>query len=580
MHPIKKSFSSIDTGNVSELMGSAPSHATSEKINFVGCEWDAGLHPAPAPYEPLNQEEKQQPCLFLKGVVDDCYQSRLLARLLEYYFVDNDPSSFGKCRCPMENCWKRTGEFDNPKDMIKHLKRCDFFKQGFVRCPQCDEVEGFRTNSKKSCSWNRLSFKHRAQKKLKAAFDTIKKFASSQSDSTVVLGRCGNCGHTVTPDGLFENPEVFDNRCSTSALYDADEVRDCGPDGVSYGAELFGSPLAELHGSRVSKSLTYSHAQARGRASDKLLLYSPSFELQGSYPPSYELQGSPSPTQPVVGSHNSSNHSSYTVSDQSPLSSSPMSRGAISSSNVSPTFTESVMNVFTNNSQGQSLSTNQYQSFRSATQNEVILNNGHDMEQAQTIWKPQETQQQLTLSIQTNSNEPSINELEWGDRTFYTSQSLDAIGTVEELGIAGMPSTPMMPRTPPTLPDIGNFLVPSFPDIGGSFTPEMVTPTTPSSSKLTTSSPTSDRPLGSGLSDDELSCHCGFRPTGKEGNHKAYLRKHLSTHENPTFKCEICDKPYTRRDNMVVHLRNKHHRDPSSSNSESPRKKRASMSAL
>ncbi|KAI1086461.1 hypothetical protein F5B19DRAFT_479175 [Rostrohypoxylon terebratum] len=60
-------------------------------------------------------------------------------------------------------------------------------------------------------------------------------------------------------------------------------------------------------------------------------------------------------------------------------------------------------------------------------------------------------------------------------------------------------------------------------------------------------------------SDNDLKCpHCQFRPTGKPSKLKAYLRKHISTHDRPKYAGEVCDKAYTRPDNLDVHVRKSH----------------------
>ncbi|RYP66726.1 hypothetical protein DL770_008744 [Monosporascus sp. CRB-9-2] len=80
------------------------------------------------------------------------------------------------------------------------------------------------------------------------------------------------------------------------------------------------------------------------------------------------------------------------------------------------------------------------------------------------------------------------------------------------------------------------------------------------SSQSATSSPNCNTPSESQKADHEdLKCpECGFRPTGKPKNRKAYLRKHVRTHKNTKVKCRHCDKVYSRRDNATSHATKTH----------------------
>ncbi|KAI1212717.1 uncharacterized protein F4807DRAFT_347609 [Annulohypoxylon truncatum] len=535
----------INARTTLELMGSIPSEAISSETKYEHNKFDSSTQEAPVYEDLLIQSEVRQPCLFLKSVVDDCHQSRLLSRVLEYYFVDNDPESFKECPCPMVNCQKP--KFDDPRGMIRHLKNCEFFDDGLFRCPDCDAVKKFRTASKKSCSWTpKPSFRHRAQKKLKAAMDIIRKFASSQSDSAFYLGECRNCGHPVPADGLYENPRVFDSRCSSSPIYDPSSVK--------------------------------GHSEDENR-----------YELSDSKLHALELHASPAHnrTQLSLASYDKYNHSGHINFDPSPLSSLPSeldsssgSQGNIYSTDVSPTVTESLTTMSTNNSQGQSSSANHHQRSKSSSDTEKTLNNHHGMEQMQNNWKrPQSTCQSQSLFIQTNCLESNMNNMEWGNCTFYNDSTLEPMSSMEQLGIGNLSSSASVMQAPQLL-DIGTYVDPSIPIVDGNITLNMVTPTTSCPLSSTIPSSSSTQPPESELSDDDLSCpHCVFRPSGKEQNLRAYLRKHVSTHGNPTYECEVCGRSFTRRDNMVVHRR-KHYPDSTPSDFENQKRRRVSYSTI
>ncbi|KAI2469711.1 hypothetical protein F4781DRAFT_442429 [Annulohypoxylon bovei var. microspora] len=554
---------------MSELMGSVPLKAN--ETNHKCQQRDSNIQQTPSHAEIPSQSNMDQPCLFLKGIVDDCYQSRLWARMLEFYFLDNDPKSFESCRCPMENCPKPS--FGDPKQMLLHLKDCEFFKKGFLRCPECDDVEGFRTTSNKSCSWNRPSFKHRAQKKLKAALDFIRKFASSQPDSVILLGQCKNCGYSLTPDGLFENPKVFDSRCNPLATESQPPI---GPfSSNSHAIKVFGSALPT-------------------EMSSECLIELPTYE---------EIQ-----------SNNKFNHSPYTFSAQSPssniiseLDSSPASRLV-----VSPAFTGSSTTTSTNNSQSQSLSAKYHHSSNSASDIEAIPHDIHGMKQIQINWQrprstrlydPQYTKnlaipgpsfrlpstssgQEQSLSIQTSYPEPVVNNSEWENYTFYDEGTLDPMSSVEHLGIGDLSSsTPMMETQ---LHNIGTYLSPFAAIADENVTTNFMSPATPSPLNSSIPSSSSDQPPDAELLEQDFRCpHCMYKPKGKAANFRAYYQKHVRGHTKTEYKCEHCEKVYTRPDNRATHARKSHqHADNSKKRRDSsaigelenPKKKRVSYS--
>ncbi|CAH0045453.1 unnamed protein product [Clonostachys solani] len=50
--------------------------------------------------------------------------------------------------------------------------------------------------------------------------------------------------------------------------------------------------------------------------------------------------------------------------------------------------------------------------------------------------------------------------------------------------------------------------------------------------------------------------YCEYITTGeKTGSYPTYFKKHLETHGNNTFPCPGCEKPFTRKDNLNVHMR-------------------------
>jgi hypothetical protein len=74
-----------------------------------------------------------------------------------------------------------------------------------------------------------------------------------------------------------------------------------------------------------------------------------------------------------------------------------------------------------------------------------------------------------------------------------------------------------------------------------------------------THSPVSAKTLGSSPTDDQdYRCPypgCDFVPSGKANLRKVYLKKHLTKHGPERFVCPGCDREFTRKDNLVVHMK-------------------------
>lgn len=440
----------------------------------------------------------------------------------------------------MENCRKHTGEFDDPWKMYRHLKICKFLHQGLIRCPECKEVKTFRTASNNGCLWDRPSLKDRAQEKFRAALATIKKFTNSQSGPGILEGKCQHCGHLVESKDIRLNIPRFD------------------PDEIKLSYEL---------------DVSHPEVQRTLRNASELHAPNPFSNVQ----PSLNVCD-----RSNYSSHSTSKRSAISELDSSPvteLDSSQVSQGGNMSSTVSPTFAGSFTTVTSSNTQGQGLLTSHHQ--RSVSDFTTIVESCCNAERAQGIWKqpPQSTQQEHLLSVQTDFLGPVISSTGWDNCSFYTEAAMQPTSNLEQFGIEGLPEPPMM-QTPPQFPDIGNYVA-SNPTVSVNIVPSMIEPPDSSPLKSATSYSSSGQTLESELSGDELSCpYCSFRPSGKGQNLKAYYRKHLSTHDKPTYECDDCGKAYTRRDNMMVHRRSKHQREPSSSDSENTRRKRPLFGTL
>ncbi|KAF2966797.1 hypothetical protein GQX73_g6775 [Xylaria multiplex] len=68
---------------------------------------------------------------------------------------------------------------------------------------------------------------------------------------------------------------------------------------------------------------------------------------------------------------------------------------------------------------------------------------------------------------------------------------------------------------------------------------------------------------------------CVFEPNGKPENRRAYMRKHLKSHQKIEIPCKVCGKTFTRQDNLTNHMHKKH-----TDVNESPSKRRRSLESL
>ncbi|KAI0847643.1 hypothetical protein F5Y00DRAFT_270993 [Daldinia vernicosa] len=529
--------------------------------------------------EPSSPKSINRPCLLQKGVIEKCYKSRFYSRAVEFYLLENDPTSFKNCRCLMENCPQRS--FTDARYMLLHLKDCKYFSQGIYRCPTCNDAEKFQTTSNKKCSWDRPNMRQRLQNTFKATVDTVKGIVSPRSISRIPFRHCKECGQTVAhKEDPSQWPGVGGSRCSTSPIFDPDEIRiPLEMNDTQVRGELMAdTPLVELQ----AASLPLDHRDAaldhfnHGEVSDYSCIVS---NCSSSSPnPLIELSSvSPSMTR---------------------------------SADVSPTTSaESSLSASRNDSEHQCLpADSQFIEFRERALNtEAIPNTGNHMNQAYNTWQPSSLTQLYnappshlsmppiprdqrgfresrgySLTIQTNHLEPALNPPLWGGVVCHNASNPEAMNIVDSSALGNMP------------PPMSSTGIPSFSNIDVStgigrrdallnvtlsdslFSPDSAIPS--SSTEQSPSSALSD------LSNESHQCpHCDYRPTGKKENARAYLNKHMSTHGSPSYKCEYCERVYSRPDNRGVHVR-KHHRsqddcrkrrkESDSSESEDHRRKR------
>ncbi|KAI1654667.1 hypothetical protein F4813DRAFT_392420 [Daldinia decipiens] len=496
--------------------------------------------------EPSSPGNINKPCLLQKGVIDKCYKSRFYSRAVEFYLLENDPTSFKNCRCLMENCPQNN--FTDARYMLLHLKDCKYFSQGIYRCPTCNDAEKFQTTSNKKCSWDRPKMRQRLQNTFKATVDTVKGIVSPRSISRLAFGHCKECGQTVAhKEDPSQWPDVRDSQFSTSHIFDPaaikipQEMHDTQQRG-----ELMDTSLLELQ----AASLPLDHRGAaldrsdHGEVSDCSLAPSPPIELPSVSPAKTHLTYV-SPTTSIESSMSASSNDSerqYPPADSQSIE-----------------FLERALNTG------------------------AISNTSNHMDQAYNTWQPSSLiplynipsshlsmppvphdqrgfreSRGYSLTIQTNHLEPTLNTPHWGDVACHNASNAEAINIVNVSALENVPSS-MSSIDMLSLSNLDEYTCVGKRDalrdimfLNSLSSPDSAIP--PSSTEQSTGSDLSDS------SNESQQCpYCEYKPKGKKENAKAYLNKHMSTHGSPSYKCEYCEKVYSRRDNRGVHI-SKHHR--------------------
>lgn len=180
-------------------------------------------------------------CLFRRTVLDECYQSRFWARALEFYLLDNVTHA-SEYRCLMASCPQQ--HFKDPRDMLRHLKKCDFFPEGKFWCPTCNKVDSFKVVSKKKCSWDRVNL---ARKLIKNSLKILQNIAGYQSRAQQALSGslCANCLNTISPNGSVGSNQDLQSKFPTPST--GFDFRFYQPEDISSFWELPGNaPPSEL----------------------------------------------------------------------------------------------------------------------------------------------------------------------------------------------------------------------------------------------------------------------------------------------------------------------------------------------
>ncbi|KAI0407283.1 hypothetical protein F4802DRAFT_48737 [Xylaria palmicola] len=461
-------------------------------------------------------------CLFRSQVLDDCSRARFYARALEFYLLDNDNQN-AQLNCPLAGCPAQN--FKNPEDMLRHLKHCKKFPEGEFWCPTCHRYESFRVRSGSRCSWDKERL---GQKLLKKSKDVLSSLKGHRP------GLCAACSAPLA--GMVMQggpPDPFQ-----SALL-ADQL------GLAIRPhELDSSDVSELSGDHSSG----------------------------------EMSAGNSPTQPFPGVEYN-----YTNSVSSVSSASASPDGNVAHAAFSP-----VARPPMNHRRGSGNILNRVAHRVTGFYGESSLHSTIPDRRAASVYGNASTSQGFGI-LALNLNSVDVQSLMARPNlppTITPTQALPKPTVEASQGITDLSSPTLDPITPiyrsyslvppvavdddatsstlasPTQqqPDLALTLDTSlFADIfPQEDSPSGVSSSNSSPSTLTPNSQTS--PTSPSSQEEELRCpKCPFRPSGNLKGHKAYLRKHMKhTHGGCVIQCNICKGTFTRRDNLMIHLRNIH----------------------
>ncbi|KAI0152666.1 hypothetical protein GGR57DRAFT_513552 [Xylariaceae sp. FL1272] len=482
--------------------------------------------PTPLPAfcdEPVMQPKRGQSCVFRYEVLDECYKSRFWALALEFYLLKGIRQPV--YRCLMANCPER--DFKTPEKMLEHLKYCKLFSEGRFFCPVCNQIESFRTVSKKKCSWDRINFGRKVLEKYKSVF---REFAGSRSGLLCAKCKTAQVYPSYTQDVTCcdkLNNQDYARPADAAKELQSMHINELDSDDVPSRHLMMShqKPLQEraFKPQRVPSELSPDSARGHGKsvtvspASDNTPPEAPALDIDF---PSTLLSRAHRRMEGVHSEYDVRPHNetyadhfgtrdcnSFMETGQSPYGPLP----------ISPFFPE----------------------------DSVALNAGPVSVVRQT------SRRKATPSLTVYTSEAGLQHTQWEALLLDANQTLDPSTIMGNLSVEQLP--PRILTTPSGTPAT-NYPFPSSDLIlSNESTSFQSSPSNSLSSSNTEQSPNS---LSSAT---ELKCpECGFMPKGKAENLRAYFRKHQATHNNSPIPCNHCGKHFTRQDNLTSHISKVH----------------------
>ncbi|KAI0009629.1 hypothetical protein F4779DRAFT_361837 [Xylariaceae sp. FL0662B] len=126
-------------------------------------------------HNPTEVEMGFHECPLRENLVDNCARSRLVAMIVEYFFLSGRASPDEPRECPMIRCRR---QFEDARCMIQHVKICDRFKEGELWCPCCHTCQRFNTIDRTQCSWRRETLSRKLENGVRRISNTIQRKCS------------------------------------------------------------------------------------------------------------------------------------------------------------------------------------------------------------------------------------------------------------------------------------------------------------------------------------------------------------------------------------------------------------------
>ncbi|KAI0416311.1 hypothetical protein F5X98DRAFT_185596 [Xylaria grammica] len=498
---------------------------------------DLGVpHPV---YQPeLATRHTQDPsCWFRSEVLDDCARARFYARMVELYLIEDEHPN-AEFNCPLEACG---AHFNNPKDMLRHLKHCKSFAEGKFWCPTCLRSESFKTRSGRRCSWDKDHIGQKLLQKSKSVLQSFgNKAAASQQKSNHAL--CVVCSAELsdlwTQSGGDPAPlnEAQLTQSATPAIsFNTQEL--AIPSGQFYELESSISGVSELSElSSSENSLSQSYPRSVSHAHTVSELSSPSTSPHGG-----SISATISPS--------SSTHEELpaTTLDPNPANIvDKVTRRVADASNriMNQRCTSLYSNFFASpriQSLTPALDVSNSQTF--ATPSPLMST----LTQHASFRTPPRLRLRTAQGLATPAPDPRMVD---GSQTFSYHSTTARNPRVTSLP-AGIGTQQL---------NIEDSFLSPFTSGGDSFaTQQADSPATnqsPPVSAVSTSNSNSQSPQTNLFSDKNRvecrECHRTFKK-------KAYLNKHAKTHGlRHLVWCTLCNTPFTRKDNCTSHHKRLH----------------------
>ncbi|KAI1823498.1 hypothetical protein F4861DRAFT_539935 [Xylaria intraflava] len=544
------------------LWGSSGAHQYQNQINHdAQPQWSGSSGSRPA-YGP-DGEVAHTPSpnyLIHGGVIDDCYQARLYAKALELYLLENECPENPPYACPM-SCTEQT--FGSLKDMLRHLKTCPIFLKEAFSLPMCRHSESCKVRSGKWHVWDK-HFGHIIQKS-KNIFRSLTSHRSGTQKAAEDHELCPN--RSV----LSLSAEISRNaRPASSGQVQPSQLTELPAlstewQGAELDAGLDAGNLFYLYELPVAANPEYNPAQSQsqcGTVHDTECLVpmipTASSGLPNSEPADISSTSSTSHNSAGDNTEDTFNGaSSSTIEPSSEAAEHPtrsfldMAPHSNDFSLISPAVDNFDPETFTSSST----------SISPAARNSIPRNTPTLRVETSQVPGP-------TFLLPPDDDVPMMLPDDDVPMLSYEYEDLDEfVGAQYQKGMTLLDRTASSQTSLPNLSaqEYSSFVFdPESPVSMPSLTTNP-SPITPLSIKTPASAAFPTTPLfdaRSPLSSEKLKykCpYCWFVPSGNPANYRAYLRKHVSTHgDKDIMLCHRCERPFTRRDNLMTHLKNIH----------------------